>query len=120
MRWLDDVEKDLRNLRGVNWKTKVQAEGWLEKVFRAGQDPQRAAVSIIKEGIEVANILVNFENGQESPSSSPPAFSFLSHNLTSLTAPSTRYYFDGRHYLMQNVSRWNYISTEAKIAKGQQ
>jgi hypothetical protein len=36
---MEGVEKDLRNL-GVG-------EGWLEKVFRAGQDPQRVLMPII-------------------------------------------------------------------------
>jgi hypothetical protein len=40
------VEKDLRNLGVVNWKTEARA-GWLEKVFRTGQDPQRIVVPII-------------------------------------------------------------------------
>jgi hypothetical protein len=45
MRWMDGVE-DLRNLGMVNWKNKDTRTGWLEKVFRAGQDAQRAVVPI--------------------------------------------------------------------------
>jgi hypothetical protein len=40
MRWSDSVEKDLRNLDMVNWKTKAQDRDG-EKVYRAGQVPQR-------------------------------------------------------------------------------
>jgi hypothetical protein len=43
MRWMGGVEKDLRNLGGVNWKTGTRA-GWLEKVFRAGHGPERLVV----------------------------------------------------------------------------
>jgi hypothetical protein len=43
MRWMDGVEKDLRNLGVVNWRAKAQeTDGW-----RKFQDPQRVVVSII-------------------------------------------------------------------------
>jgi hypothetical protein len=41
------VEEDLRNLGVDNWKTKGTKMRWLEKGFRAGQNPHRVVVPII-------------------------------------------------------------------------
>jgi hypothetical protein len=47
IRWIDGVEKDLRDLVAVNWKTKAQErDGW-RKYIKAGQHPQRFVVPII-------------------------------------------------------------------------
>jgi hypothetical protein len=44
---MNGVEKDLRDMGLVNWKTKAQErDGW-RKYFRAGQDPQRFVVPVI-------------------------------------------------------------------------
>jgi hypothetical protein len=43
MRWMDGVQKDMRNLGVVYWRAKAhERDGW-----RAGQGPQRVVVPII-------------------------------------------------------------------------
>jgi hypothetical protein len=46
MRWMDGVEKNLRNFGVINWKTKAHKSP-LEEVFRAGRDQQMVVVPII-------------------------------------------------------------------------
>jgi hypothetical protein len=58
MRWMDCVEKDLRDLGVIKWKTRAHKRDSWRKFFRASQDTQRAVVPIILIIIIIIIILI--------------------------------------------------------------